>query len=107
MSIMGARASVVAAIGIGLVAGLAEAAEIIVNNPDQDGRVFVDIVGNIEVGDEKTFREKVGVVRQFDDLVHALDAILHRDLKGWMLYPQVPLFPHLQLLMVIHSRSGF
>src|SRR6516162_11896452 len=27
-------------------------------------------------------------LRQFDDLVHALDAILHRDLKDWMLYPQ-------------------
>jgi len=44
-------------------------------------------------------------LRQFDDLVHALDAILHRDLKDWMLYPQSPLFPHLQLLMVItHAR---
>src|SRR6516164_5997798 len=44
-------------------------------------------------------------LRQFDDLVHALDAILHRDLIDWMLYPQSPLFPHLQLLMVItHAR---
>ena len=31
-------------------------------------------------------------LRQFDDLVHALDAILHRDLKDWMLYPQSPAF---------------
>jgi hypothetical protein len=72
MSIIGARASVVAAIGIGLVASLAEAAEITVNNPDQDGRVFVDIVGNIEVGDEKTFREKVGVLADPEKVVVTL-----------------------------------
>jgi hypothetical protein len=31
-------------------------------------------------------------LRQFDDLVHALDAILHRDLKDWMFYPQSRFF---------------
>jgi hypothetical protein len=72
MSIMRARASVVAAIGIGLVAGPAEAAEIAVNNPDQDGRVFVDIVGNIEAGDDKTFREKVGVLADPEKVVVTL-----------------------------------
>ena len=30
-------------------------------------------------------------LRQFDDLVHALDAILHRDLKDWMLSNGDPL----------------
>jgi hypothetical protein len=69
---MGARASIVAAIGIGLVAGPAEAAEITVNNPDQDGRVFVDVVGDIEVGDDKTFRAKVGVLADPEKVVVTL-----------------------------------
>jgi hypothetical protein len=72
MSIMGAPVSVVAAIGIGLVAGPSEAAEITVNNPDQDGRVFVDIVGDIEAGDDKTFHKKVGVLSDPEKVVVTL-----------------------------------
>jgi hypothetical protein len=72
MSIMGAPVSVVAAIGIGLVAGPSEAAEITVNNPDQDGRVFVDIVGEIEAGDDKTFHKKVGVLSDPEKVVVTL-----------------------------------
>jgi hypothetical protein len=60
MSIMRARASVVAAIGIGLVAGPAESAEITVNNPDQDGRVFVDIVGNLKPAMARPFAKRSG-----------------------------------------------
>jgi hypothetical protein len=71
MSII-ARATVVAAIGIGLVAGPAEAAEITVNNPDQDGRVFVDIAGDVGAGDDKTFREKVGVLADPEKVVVTL-----------------------------------
>ena len=41
-------------------------------------------------------------LRQFDDLVHALDAILHRDLKDWMLYPQSRFF---RIFSLIRSRS--
>jgi hypothetical protein len=72
MSIMGARASVFAAIGIGLVAAPADAAEITVNSPDQDGREFVDIVGDIEAGDDKTFRKKVGVLADPEKVVVTL-----------------------------------
>ena len=36
------------------------AATIIVNPPDNFGRTFVDVVGDLAVGDDKTFVDKVG-----------------------------------------------
>ena len=59
---------------LGSIVGLwlampAEAASITVNAPDEHGRIFVDVVGEIVAGDEKDFEQKVAILHTHVDKV--------------------------------------
>ena len=60
------------AVILGSIVGLwlvmpAEAASITVNAPDEHGRTFVDVVGEIVAEDEKAFEQKVAILHTHVD----------------------------------------